>query len=586
MKPHHLVLSVGLGLVVLACGQARPLERKPPYLAASTDTIDFGSIDVGEEDERTVFLINKGDKPLTLRSPTGDMEGGVFAIVPEAFEIPAGNEVLVRVHFAPAAEKEYLSVITFPNDSNNEPAFHLTVRGIGDEADPCKGKVCNAPPVPACLGTTTSRIYDPAGTCDAGQCVYSTVSETCGHGCDQVTGLCKGDPCASVICNSPPSACFNAIGQCIAGGCVYAPSNSAICNDNDPCSVQDACTEGSCRGTPKTCNQPPAAQCLDANTRRVWSSQGLCDGTGACQYTSQDQTCPYGCNGTTGTCNGDPCAGVTCNTPPNGCYAASGTCSNGDCTYAFANGASCNDSDPCTVSDACNAGSCGGQPKSCSAPPPAECVSGNTQLKQYSPVGTCGGGGTCSYASSTTSCQYGCEAGACKNEPTYGQDTIEMKLTFDRNIGTAIITDPRDIDLVYKNPVGGTCFYDAASPTWGNYGTATWSASPNNLINETIVHGAPKGGQADGNYRVIGRVWTVCEDPFICIGACFCPNYKETGTSVELRINGILKMTCTYEFPDNAKTGDEIEYAIVTRTNGFYSTITPSGAAGVVCTAH
>lgn len=571
-----------------ACDQPATLAQRPPFFAASSDVIDFGGIEVGEDDERTLFLINKGDKALTVTDIQGDTEGGVFAIVPESYEVRPGSDVLVRVRFSPADVKDYLSVITVANDSSNEPAFHLTLQGEGTSPDPCKGVTCNSPPAPACLGTQTSRIYDPAGTCSGGVCTYTPFTETCTHGCNQETGLCNDDPCTGVVCNAPPNACYNAIGLCSQGGCVYAPSNSAICNDDNPCTVNDSCSEGTCRGTPKVCNDPPVATCLDATTRRVWQTQGTCDGQGLCQYVSQDQTCAHGCDGASGTCNGDPCAGVTCDQPPNICYAATGTCDGGGCSYGFANGKSCNDADPCTVQDTCSAGACQGTAKSCVTPPSAVCQD-SQKLRQYQPVGACNAGtGNCDYASTLTTCAYGCENGACKNEPTYGQDVVDIKLVHERELGSLVQLDYRDIDVEYVNPVGGKCGYDQATPTWGNYGTCQWSASPNPFNSETIVHGAPKGGAADGNYRVLGKVWSLCAEVSpICIGGvCPCLDTEPTSTTVEIRINNVLEMTCTYEFRDGDDDPSTIEYAVIQRENGFYKTPVPSSAAGVSCTAH
>jgi len=56
------------------------------------------------------------------------------------------------------------------------------------------------------------------------------------------------------------------------------------CNDKNPCTTGDACQNGSCAGTPKTCN-----------------------------------------------------------TPPSSCYVAAGTCSGGSCSYAYDNGKSCSE---------------------------------------------------------------------------------------------------------------------------------------------------------------------------------------------------------------------------------------------------
>jgi hypothetical protein len=542
---------------------------------------------VGEDEERIVQLINKGDKPMRLEDPIGDSEGGVFAVVLTETEIPAARDITVRVRFAPSDDRDFTTVYTFVNDSENMSTYVLNIVGRGIRPDPCQGVSCNNPPPPACLGTQTSRIYDPAGDCDEGECSYALVTETCAFGCNASTGLCNGDPCTGMACNTPPSACYQALGMCDDGACIYTPSNSALCNDNNPCTVSDSCHEGTCRGTPKSCSAPPASICLTESTRRVWSTQGTCDAAGTCQYTHTDQTCSFGCNGDNGQCNGDPCAGISCNAPPApaACYQALGTCSNGGCTYQYNNTASCNDGNNCTTNDSCISGACYGTAVSCTTPPANTCVDANV-LRVYSGVGSCNSGnGQCQYSSSTTNCAYGCLNGACKNEPTYGQDTISVKLVFQRSTDSFFTNDMRDIDLQYVNPVGAVCDYDHVTPTWGNYGTAQWSATPVAYNNETIVHSAPLGPTADGNYRILGKVYSLCSEmPIICVdGICICTDWDHTPTTVEIRVNNLLKMTCTYTFLDNTSEGFQIEYATINRTNGFYGNPVPSGASGVTC---
>src|SRR6185503_5741702 len=98
-------------------------------------------------------------------------------------------------------------------------------------------------------------------------------------------------------------------------------------------------------------------------------------------------------------------AGVTCKSPPSSCFGASGTCQNGSCSYPFANGVACDDANPCTIEDACNAGVCSGTPMACNTPPPSVCAS-STTLEVYAPTVTCSGG-TCGYASSFVPCSAG-----------------------------------------------------------------------------------------------------------------------------------------------------------------------------------
>ena len=76
----RLMGLVLFALVVAAAGCADdPLYQRPAFLTASTDLINFGEQDVGTDTMRTLFLLNKGDLPLTLSPPEGDLLGGVFS---------------------------------------------------------------------------------------------------------------------------------------------------------------------------------------------------------------------------------------------------------------------------------------------------------------------------------------------------------------------------------------------------------------------------------------------------------------------------------------------------------------------------
>lgn len=136
------------------------------------------------------------------------------------------------------------------------------------ELDHCDndGTCAGAPVVcpakgPECLDPTTSRTYSP-GTCnpETGDCVYEATDTVCEFGCDGATGLCLGDPCATVTCDAPPSECYATQGTCSGGTCSYAPlAGGTPCDDEDSCTLDDQCDgAGGCAGTPDPgCVPPP-----------------------------------------------------------------------------------------------------------------------------------------------------------------------------------------------------------------------------------------------------------------------------------------------------------------------------------------
>jgi hypothetical protein len=300
--------------------------------------------------------------------------------------------------------------------------------------DPCMGVSCTTPPVATCNGSVR-RSYVSPGSCALGSCTYAQQDTTCASGCN--AGQCLGDPCMGVTCTSPPAAiCLNGTtrrtygssGTCALGSCNYAPADTSCpfgCANGsciaDPCSgvtcntppgptcqgaqrrtysATGTCSSGTCAYTPMDapCNAPPPAVCV-GSSRRTFASTGTC-ASGTCTYAPTDSVCANGCTG--GTCNTDPCMGVSCTTPPPATCLNSttrrtsgspGTCGGGSCSYPT-------------------------QDTVCNAPPAATCVNTST-LRSFSAAGTCSGG-ACNYTSSDTTCANGCSNGACMGDPCAG----------------------------------------------------------------------------------------------------------------------------------------------------------------------
>lgn len=210
-------------------------------------------------------------------------------------------------------------------------------------------------------------------------------------------------------CDTPPDACHALTGTCEGGVCQYAFVEDATCDDGNACTVADTCAAGACTGTPLVCDAAPANVCISGSQLKAYDQVGSCNG-GLCTYASQIIDCGAG-GCANGACVTDPCANVTCDSPPSGCFASPGTCVNGSCTYPYANGTSCNDSNSCTLSDACQSGVCVGAPMACNTPPPNVCEDAST-LKVYVPSGSCQVG-SCSYSYGFASCAGGCANGQC-----------------------------------------------------------------------------------------------------------------------------------------------------------------------------
>jgi len=221
-------------------------------LTALPSSLSFGTLPVGSRTERLVRATNTGTQPLTVlqAAVAGPFAVVVGVVLPIVLEPDAYFDLLVQ--FAPTAMESSSGTLTIYSDGAN-------------------------PAVVALSG---------AGACTDALCEF---------GCDPQTGVCKSDPCLGISCNSPPNGCVQSPGSCQLGACVYPPADGLECSDGDPCTTGDRCQSGSCRGTPMTCDAPPAPSCLDSTTLRRWETAGMCDPLGACSYPYSDTSCSFGC---------------------------------------------------------------------------------------------------------------------------------------------------------------------------------------------------------------------------------------------------------------------------------------------------
>eukprot|EP01065_Artemidia_motanka_P008951 TRINITY_DN1454_c0_g2_i3.p1 TRINITY_DN1454_c0_g2~~TRINITY_DN1454_c0_g2_i3.p1 ORF type:complete len:4987 (+),score=1087.78 TRINITY_DN1454_c0_g2_i3:1191-14963(+) len=251
----------------------------------------------------------------------------------------------------------------------------------------CAGTACEALTpyqsqclVPACRGSVCSAAPKPDGTpCNDGD--DSTVTDVCSG------GVCEGvNRCAGVVCNVT-GQCYTA-GICspATGACTEPARPSGVpCDDGDAASVNDRCSAGVCLGTVQCGTQ----SCLSASPQCMVAR---CVGNRCAELPRADgSTCNDGNVTTTrdacisGVCRGvDLCQGTVCVPPagPDSQCRRRGLCSplTGECVHSWAkDGASCDDLNPNTTSDACRQGVCVGLPRcasvTCDSTAAAQCQS-------------------------------------------------------------------------------------------------------------------------------------------------------------------------------------------------------------------
>ena len=223
----------------------------------------------------------------------------------------------------------------------------------GGEAVVCEGpNPCVLYACDQATGACGSETPAPAGTeCDDGD---DSCTES--DGCDG-TGLCAGEP---VDCDDE-EVCT--VDGCLLGvGCQHdaLAQEGAECDDGEACTQGDLCQSGSCAGAAVSCSDgdPCTSDSCDAETGDcefdAVGANGLpCDDGEVC--TSDDECLLGACAGAPTVCDdGNLCTLDSCE-PGLGCTVDADAL----------DGASCEDGDPCTEADDCFAGGCAGVPRDC-----------------------------------------------------------------------------------------------------------------------------------------------------------------------------------------------------------------------------
>ena len=210
-------------------------------------------------------------------------------------------------------------------------------------ADECNGGVCAGTDVACeCMIDADCAVLEDDNVCN-GTLVCDASS---------LPHVCVVDPTTLVTCPDPAgldAICQQAICDPATGVCGFTPDHEALlCEDGDPCSVNDKCLAG-------TCVAGVAANCNDGNP---CTEDGCITGEG-CAYAFNANPCDDG-NGCT---IGDVCAEGVCS--PGGALACddSNPCTDDGCDAAtgcsyLANANACNDGNACTNGDACGGGVC------------------------------------------------------------------------------------------------------------------------------------------------------------------------------------------------------------------------------------
>ncbi len=234
-----------------------------------------------------------------------------------------------------------------------------------DDGNKCTlGDTCNGG---SCVGQT-NLLCDDGNPCTSDSCKPASgcaTSPLSGAPCNDGNKCSETDVCSNGVCQGGSAKPCDDSNACTddacdpTGGCV-STANSAGCNDDNPCTLGDACTNKSCKaGTPKSC------------TDNNLCTNDACDPNGVCQFTNNVTACNDGneCTINDG-CQNGLCKGsgnpsccledTDCN-DGNACSKDICIIATGQCSHdkTAANGLACDaDGNGCTSNDACQDGLC------------------------------------------------------------------------------------------------------------------------------------------------------------------------------------------------------------------------------------
>ncbi len=210
-------------------------------------------------------------------------------------------------------------------DGQESCSNHTCVQGTPlncNDANPCTDDACD--PVTGCHSTpddtnscSDGNVCNGVETCSGGACVAGTPPV-----CDD------GNPCTDDACDPQD-------------GCVFTPDDANSCDDQDRCTIEDACSDGACLGIPVDCSSLDD-QCneglCNSNTGECYAlpanNGGPCDDGDVCTI---NDTCTNGiCRGTPKCPSGTVCNPVTgeCQGPGPGPSPCTDTDGDGKCDTA------------------------------------------------------------------------------------------------------------------------------------------------------------------------------------------------------------------------------------------------------------
>ena len=106
-----------------------------PDIGVFPTNLDFGTVQLGQEPSRSLFVRNGGNAPLSVAPITGGFPP--FSVSPTgAFTVAAGGEQIVNVRFRPTTIGPATDTLTINSNDPDEPVRSVELRGRGTLGPP------------------------------------------------------------------------------------------------------------------------------------------------------------------------------------------------------------------------------------------------------------------------------------------------------------------------------------------------------------------------------------------------------------------------------------------------------------------
>ena len=212
---------------------------KPATIQVSTDSLNYGVVDVGSISTLLVDITNTGDEELEVTNFSIIPSGYLFAVEEDApLWVLPGQSERIHVAFWPTAVDQYIGSLKIYSNDDNRGVALINLDGVAETF--CGS--CNSPPASICHPSGDLLHFIEDGPCSDGEgsCSYTAVMEECANFCE--IDVCLGgasstdggapetaEPVDAGHTASPSHDAGHSSSTCID------PDDDGICSENDNC---------------------------------------------------------------------------------------------------------------------------------------------------------------------------------------------------------------------------------------------------------------------------------------------------------------------------------------------------------------